>query len=123
VELQWARLKNSLDVPLRRGAWYRIASISSLEVAITAYGKTVTVPRPFIDIRNTPPQEWTVLINPTVAPRTPEHFRPGYLVCPECRHRVVLPPKRLVKQLCPRCSGTFTIAWDEHYLEKSTRIV
>ena len=118
-QLQWARLKNGVDVPLRRGAWFSVASISSLEVAITAYGKTVTVPRPFMEIRNSQPREWTVLINPTVAFRTPKRFRAGYLVCPGCRHRAVLPPNRVTKQFCPRCSNTFVIAWDEHHLEKS----
>ncbi len=106
-------------MPLRRGAWYRVMSISQLEVGVTAQGQTVIVPRPYLELRNTPPQEWTVLLNPTVAARTPEPFRRGYLVCPGCRNRVVLPPKRVATQMCPRCSDTFAIAWDERYFEKT----
>ena len=121
VELQWARLKNTLDVPLRRehGTASRQSFAGSGDHCLR---KTVTVPRPFIDIRNTPP---TRMDRPDQSYGRPTHARTlstGYLVCRNA-DIASLPPKRLVRQLCPRCSGTFTIAWDEHYLEKSTRIV
>ena len=118
--IQWARLKAAVDVPLRRGAWYRIvAPVTRLEVVVSVQGKRVPVPRPFVEIRATPPREWTVVRNPTVAARAPEIFRHGYLVCPGCRDRIVLPSTQGAKQLCPRCSQTFPIAWDEHYLENA----
>ncbi len=109
-----------LDVPLRRGAWYQVQASTPLEVAITAYGRTVTIPAPYIELRTTPPREWTALLNPTVAPRTPKQYRRGYLVCPGCQNRVVLPPNRVQEQMCPRCSMIYAIAWDERYLEKAT---
>lgn len=116
--LQWARLTASVDAPLRRGAWYQVASLTRLEAVVTVEGRPVNVPLPFVEIRNTPPRAWTVLRNPTVAPRTPEVFRRGYLVCPACRNRLPLPATQVAWQLCPRCSRTFPIAWEEHYLEK-----
>ena len=119
--IQWARLTAAVDAPLRRGAWCRIvAPLTRLEVVVSVLGKRVTLPRPYVEIRATPPREWTVLRNPKVAPgRTPEAFRRGYLVCPGCRDRIPLPATQVAKQLCPRCSQTFAIAWDERYLEKA----
>jgi len=117
--IRWARLKTTLHVPLRRGAWYRVASVTRLEAVLSVEGAPVSVPRPFVEIRVTPPQQWTVLRNPVVAPDTPEVVRRGYVVCPECRNRVVLPPRQVAQQLCPRCTRTFPIAWDEHYLENA----
>src|SRR5256885_17081839 len=70
--LQWARLTASVDVPLRRGAWYQVASVTRLEAVVTVEGRPVNVPPPVVGIRHTPPRAWTVVRNPTVAPRTPE---------------------------------------------------
>jgi len=117
--MQWLRLKTTVDCPLRRGAWYRVASLTRLEAVVVIEGKSLSLPRPFVEIRTTPPREWTVLRNPTVALRTPEIFRKGYIVCPGCRNRVVLPATQVQKQLCPRCSQTFPIAWGEKYLEQA----
>jgi hypothetical protein len=116
----WGRLTVQVDVPLRRGGWYRVVSHTALEAVVgVAGGQAVPVPRPYLEIRVTAPTEWTVLRNPTVAARTPDVFRRGYLVCPGCRNRVPLPPAQVSKQLCPSCSQTFSIAWRERYLEKS----
>jgi hypothetical protein len=119
VTLQWARLKTALDVPLRRGAWYRVvAPVTRLDVVVSVQGQRVSLPRAHVELRATPPREGTLVRNPTVAPeRTPDIFQKGYIVCPGCRNRAVLPPTRLATQLCPRCSQTFPIAWDEKYLE------
>ena len=118
---QWARLNTAADVPLRRGGWYRVVSLTRLEAVVSVEGQPVSVPRPRVEIRTTPPRQWTVLRNPTVAPRTPDVFRRGYLVCPGCRNRVPLPAAQVAKQLCPACSQTFSIAWYERYLEESPR--
>src|SRR5207247_6142817 len=75
--IQWARLTAAVDAPLRRGAWYRIvAPLTRLEVVVSVQGKRVTVPRPYVEIRATPPREWTVLRNPTVTPRRPAETLP-----------------------------------------------
>jgi hypothetical protein len=112
---QWARVKSAVDVPLRRGAWYRVvAPVTRLEVVVSVQGKRVSVPRTAVEISSTPPHEWTVVPDPTVAgDRTPDVFRLGYIVCPACRNRLVLPATRLAEQLCPRCGQTFPIAWDD----------
>ena len=112
---QWARVNTTLDAPLRRGAWYRVvAPVTRREVVISVRGQRIALPRTAVDIRATPPDEWTVVRDPTIATdRTPEIFRLGYIVCPACRNRVVLPATRLAQQLCPRCSQTFSIAWDD----------
>ena len=117
----WARLKAAVDVPLRRGAWYRVVSLTPLEAVVSAGGTHVSVPRPYVEIRATPPREWSVLLTPTVSSDTPETFRRGYLVCPGCLNRVPLPAAQVAEQLCPACSQTFPIAWDEHYLEERPR--
>ncbi len=119
--IRWARLKTTLHLPLRRGAWYRVATVTRLEAVLSVEGLPVTVPSAFLEIRVTPPRQWTVLRNPTVSPRTPEVARHGYVVCPECRDRVAMPSTQVAKQLCPRCGQTFPIAWDEHYLENPGR--
>jgi len=117
---EWARLKAVIDVPLRRGGWYRVLSRTHLQTIVDVNGKSVAVPLPYVEVRTTPPGAWTVLRNPTVAARTPKAFRPGYLVCPACQTRIPLPPNPVALQLCPRCSNSFPIAWDERYMEKET---
>ncbi len=113
---QWARLKTTADAPLRRGAWYQVAAITGVEVTVTVEGKPVALPRSFVQLRASPPREWTVLRPEIVPARTQEMLRNGYMVCPSCRARVVLPPAQVREQLCPRCGGTFLIAWNEKYL-------
>ena len=116
----WARLKAEIDLPLRRGGWYRVIAQTQLEVVVDVHGKLVVVPLPYAELRETPPGAWTVLRNPTVAPRTSKVFRAGYLVCPGCQTRIPLPPNPVASQLCPRCGNSFPIAWDERYMEKET---
>jgi len=116
--MQWARLKMTAGVPLRRGGWYRIVALTELEVVVSAVGKDVSVPRSLVEIRAMPPREWTVVRKPAIAPaRTPGRFHQGYLVCPGCRERIVLPATEVPKQMCSRCQQEFPIAWGEHYLE------
>jgi len=102
-EPQWARLKTAVDLPLRLGAWYRVvAPVTALEVVVSIQGTRVSVPRPYVELRATPPGEWTVVRNPKVrSERTPQGLRQGYIVCPGCRRRVELPAARLAEQLCP----------------------
>jgi hypothetical protein len=114
-KMHWLRLNTAAGYPLRRGAWYRVTSVTRFEAVVMVDWKLVSLPLPFVDIRTTPPREWTVLLHPTIAPRAPEIFQIGYLVCPYCRDRVVLPAARVRKQPCPRCRQIFPIAWDETY--------
>src|SRR2546421_13108151 len=93
-ETHWARLKTAVDLPLRLGAWYRVvAPVTALEVVVSIQGTRGSVPRPYVELRATPPAEWTVVRNAKVKPeRTPEGLRQGDIVCPGCRRRVALPP-------------------------------
>ena len=88
--------RDEFDVP-----WYPVVSLTRLEAVVSVGGQPVSVPRPRVEMRTTPPRQWTVLRNPTVAPRTPDVFRRGYLVCPGCRNRVPLGPGRRIPQRPP----------------------
>src|SRR5258708_5227546 len=103
---QWARVNSAVDVPLRRGAWYRVvAPVTRVEVVVSVQGKRVSVPRAAVETSSPPPHEWTVVEDPTVAAdRTPAIFRLRFLVCPACRNRLVVPASRLAGQLFPRYS-------------------
>jgi len=98
-DTHWARLKTPVDLPLRLGAWYRVvAPVTALEVVVSIQGTRVSVPRPYVELRATPPGEWTVVRNPKVRPeRTPQGLRQAYIVCPGCRRRVELPATRLAR--------------------------
>ncbi|HYL21287.1 MAG TPA: hypothetical protein VEU74_05985 [Gemmatimonadales bacterium] len=103
-----------MDAPLRRGAWYRVVSLTRLEAVVEVQGKSVSVARPSVELRTAPPQEWTIV---RAAPgRGPANIQSGYVVCPNCRHRAVLPFARLSRLRCDRCNQLFSIAWDEGYL-------
>jgi hypothetical protein len=118
AEMQWLRLKTAMDCPLRRGAWYRVDSVTPLEAVVTVEGKPVTLPLASVEIRTAPPREWTIVRPADGAPRAPEVLRSGYVVCPSCRARAVLPFARVLKVRCPGCRELFEIAWDEKYFEK-----
>src|SRR5256885_5900835 len=92
-ETHWARLKTAVDLPLRLGAWYRVvAPVTALEVVVSIQGTRVSVPRPYVELRATPPAEWTVVRNAKVRPdRTPQMLREGYLVC-----RLLLEKKKVL---------------------------
>jgi hypothetical protein len=121
VGTQWARVRATASFPLRRGGWYRVVSETELEVMVSALGRQITVPRAAVELRTTPPNEWSVVRSPAISPdRTPTHFRSGYMVCPGCQDRIALPPAAVPGRTCPRCQQTFPIAWSERYLEEPT---
>src|SRR5207244_12773246 len=55
LPIQWARLRSEYDAPLRRGAWYRVLSVSQFEVVVDVYQRPVLVARPYGDGVSTPP--------------------------------------------------------------------
>lgn len=115
--MQWARLQAAVECPLRRGAWYRVVSLTRLNAVVEVEGASVSVPRPFVEVRTVPPREWTV-VRPAEG-RGPVNLQSGYAVCPNCRHRAVLPFTQVPKLWCPRCNQLFAIAWMERYHLKS----
>ncbi len=102
-----------MDCPLRRGAWYRVVTVTPLEAVVDVQGESVSVALPFVEIRTVPPREWTVVRQVQGSPRAPDTLLSGCVVCPSCRHRAVLPFARVSKLRCPGCNQLFPIAWEE----------
>src|SRR5713226_9687744 len=114
--VKWARLEACATCGLRLGAWYPVTGVTAREAQVQVRGRMVMVPRSLLELRATPPQEWTV-VPPRMDPSRPlAGGRDGYVVCPNCRHRDTLPAVRVAKLRCARCNDVFTIAWDEPYL-------
>src|SRR6266581_3044075 len=83
---QWARLLTPGRQGLRAGAWYTVVGRTPKEVQLTVRGRTVTIARSLVELRDAPPSEWTVV--------HPANARESYMVCPGCRHRAQLPERR-----------------------------
>ena len=110
---QWARLQTPARGGLRWGAWYPVMGLTPREAQLWVRGRALAVARSLLELRSTPPREWTVA-------RTPGASDP-YLVCPSCRHRAHLPDGRVATLRCPRCNELFTIAWDDRATEPAPR--
>jgi hypothetical protein len=115
---QWARLQVAAPSPLRKGAWYRIVKLTSMEATLNVKGKTVSVPRAQLQLASEPVLQWTVVPAPRSAPRFPSTWGPQYAVCPSCRDRAPL-VDHPTSMRCHRCNGLYDVAWDEHYLAKA----
>jgi hypothetical protein len=55
--IEWARLKAAVDVPLRRGGWYRVVSLTRFEAVVSVQGQAVSVPRPYVETPRRRPRE------------------------------------------------------------------
>src|SRR5213592_2227535 len=108
---QWARLQTPARCGLRWGAWYPVMGLTAREAKLWVRGRSQAVARSLLELRNTPPREWTVA-------RTKDASDP-YLVCPSCRHRAHLPDGRVTTLRCPRCNELFAIAWEDGSAEPS----
>jgi len=107
LNMQWARLRSDYDVPLRRGAWYRVLSVSQFEVVVDVNQKAVLVARPYVDISSVRPSRWTI-VDRSTTPLHPPALDARYAVCPSCRERV--PVAGDLRSLrCRRCQGEFPI--------------
>jgi len=100
---QWARLLTPGRLGLRAGAWYSVVGRTPKEVQLAVRGRTVTVSRTLVELRDTPPSDWTVV--------HPAGGRDSYIVCPACRYRDQLPERHVDTLRCPRCNAAFGIAW------------
>lgn len=110
---QWARLHTPARCGLRWGAWYPVMGLTPREAQLWVRGRAMGVARSLLELRSTPPREWTVA-------RTKGAADP-YLVCPSCRHRAHLPDGRVATLRCPRCNELFAIAWDDGSSEPASR--
>jgi len=112
----WARLRADYGCPLRRGAWYRVVSISPLEAVVDVDQKPVLLPREYLEIVNTRPSRWTVVQEPERSPRLPSEMSGRYAVCPSCRERMPLRGEA-TNLRCRRCNGVFEVGWGERYFD------
>ena len=111
---QWARLHTPARCGLRWGAWYPVMALTPREAQLWVRGRAVVVARSLLELRSTPPREWTVARTAGAAGVADE-----YLVCPSCRYRAHLPDGRVATMRCPRCNELFAIAWDHDSSEPS----
>jgi len=109
---QWARLRSDYDCPLRRGAWYRVLSVSQLEVVVEVHDRPILVARPWVELVAVPPPRWTVIERGATSRRLPGRQSERYAVCPSCRERVPL-AGRPPKLRCRRCRGVFEVEREE----------
>jgi len=107
-----------VPLPLRRGAWYRIVKLTSMQATLNVKGTRIPVPRAQLQLSSEPALRWTVVPAPRGAPRFPSTWGPRYAVCPNCRDRAPLLDQPATMR-CHRCNGLFDVAWDEPYLAKS----
>src|SRR5437667_6642033 len=70
---QWARLQTPARCGLRWGAWYPVMGLTAREAKLWVRGRSLAVTRSLLELRSTPPREWTVA-------RTKDASDP-YLVC------------------------------------------
>jgi hypothetical protein len=112
----FARLQADVDTKLRRGAWYRVLQVGDLEAVIEVNRKPVRVLKAVLEIQQRPPLRWTVVPKPAGSKSGDAELGPTYGVCPNCRTRAPLKP-RATEMDCPRCKGSFVVAWEEGYLK------
>src|SRR2546430_8787908 len=55
-ELQWARLAEDANYGVRRGAWYRVAELTSSDAVVDVNRKQVALPRGSVKLRTAPPR-------------------------------------------------------------------
>ena len=110
--MRWGRLQADIDCHLRRGAWYRVTKLASLEAVLDVNRKPVSVPQYLLQVVSTPPARWTVVPTPRHVVRL---WGVRYAVCPSCRDRAQLEgrPQRMA---CVRCKLEFEVDWEEAYL-------
>lgn len=109
-----------MDCALRRGAWYRVISLTADAVVLNVSGQPVSVERRLIEIRDARPRRWTVVRLPQNAAPPARVFRDGYGVCPRCQNRCPLPRPDVKELRCPRCEASAEVAWEEQYLGRKT---
>ena len=111
----WARVRARTTSPLRRGAWYRVLQLTPAEAVLEVNGRSLGVPRPFLQVLPIRPRLWSVVARRRGATAPPPSWGPRYGVCPRCAARAPL-PDRAISMRCPACSFAFVIGWsDSHW--------
>lgn len=115
TDVQWARVQGDANRRLRRGAWYRVASLTDDEALLEINRQRVAVPRGVLQIAFAPPQHWSVVPRPADAKSLAVHWGERYAVCPGCRNRAQLRQTPQVLR-CPRCEQVYRVAWGEWFV-------
>jgi len=116
TERLYARLREDVNIRLRRGAWYRVLKLQDLKAVLDVNGKPRSVATALLEIVKRPPPRWTVVSQrPDGARKAPVSFAERYGVCPSCGERAAL-PRRVERLRCGNCKWEFEVAWDEMYL-------
>jgi hypothetical protein len=110
LSFQWARVQGDAPLPLRRGAWYRILKLTSMEATLNVRGKPLPVPRGQLQLSSEPVLQWAVVPAPRSSARFPSTWGPRYAVCPSCRERAPL-VDHPTSMRCHRCNNLFDVAW------------
>jgi len=112
---QWARVRLDANYGLRRGAWYRIVTLTDDQALLEVNRQRVSLPRDSLQIVAAPPQSWSIVPRPRDAKNLTAQWGEKYAVCPSCRNRAQLrqAPQAL---RCPRCDQTFRVAWGEGFV-------
>lgn len=115
TERLYARLRENVNLRLRRGAWYRVLLLQDMDAVLEVNKRPRKVLRALLEIVKRPPPRWTVVSQPLDGPRkAPPALAERYGVCPSCGERAAL-PDRARKLRCPYCKWEFAIGWDEPY--------
>jgi hypothetical protein len=112
----YARLREDVNIRLRRGAWYRVLKVEGLKAILQVGGRHVLVASALLEIVKRPPPHWTVVTQtPGKFGKAPRGLGERYGVCPSCGERVPL-GQRVRRLRCSSCKFEFAVGWDEGYL-------
>lgn len=116
--LGWARCLDNVADILRRGAWYPIVEETlDGKVTVEVRQKPVRLSRIDVAVRDTPPDQWSVVVRtgvlrPTLGGREGEDVITTYAVCPHCQERQDFKGKPSALK-CTRCSRESAVDWSE----------
>src|SRR2546430_11147772 len=85
--MQWGRLQVDVNCRLRRGAWYRVKEVASLNAVLDVNRQLLAVPHYLIQVISAPPRRWSVVPRPQNARVLPHDWGATYGVCPSSRER------------------------------------
>lgn len=113
----WARCLDNVADVLRRGAWYPILDESGDKVVLEVRKKQVRISRIDVDVRDTPPDLWSVVVRtgvlrPTLGGREGEGLTTTYAVCPHCHERQDFTGRPATLK-CTRCKREAKVDWSE----------
>ncbi len=111
---QWARVRAEINCHVRRGAWYPVIRLTSVDAVLEVNQRHLSVPREYVEILPVRPRLWSVVERPRDAVDLPLSWGSRYAVCPHCSARAPLGRPSL-RMRCVRCDGVFEIVWSDSY--------